>query len=158
MIAWRPRLVLAFLAATAILGAGGGCSLTGGEVDAGRDAAAGGRNAIEHVHVPPVGSGFDPAPPLAAVTASKADRSARELSEEVGAKLNDVRESYCSLLEIYESEGSSGAFVPWAMDELGIRGSTRFYAEESLYELEEAVAQAERGEVLGAFVSKVCIG
>jgi uncharacterized protein YidB (DUF937 family) len=82
--------------------------------------------------------------------------SARLLSKEFGITANEAREDYCYLLEAYESEGSYGAFVPWAMGALGIPTPSRIYAEGALGNLEDAVRKAEAGDALGALVSSVC--
>lgn len=115
---------------------------------------SGGRSA-DDLPIPP-----PPPPPLTPleIAAADAQASARQLSEETSLSLNKSRKRYCNLLQVYESQGGSyGAFVPWAMDEIGIRTPTPIYIEQTLEGLEEAVIEAENGNVLGALVSAVCV-
>lgn len=155
-------LLIAAAVSVALIGAG--CGATGSEVHDSAEAAKDGGRAAQNLgedagryHPPGVNPGsFDAGQGIAEVAATKADNSAQLLSEETGIAVNDARERVCSLLEVYESEGSYGDFVPWAMDEMGIPEPSRIYAEEALGKLEEAVGEAERGDVLGAFVSSVC--
>ena len=114
--------------------------------------SSGGRSTDDVVIPPP------PPPTPVEIATEDALVSARQLGEETDLSLNESRERYCNLLQVYESQGGSyGAFVPWAMDEIGIRTPTPIYIEETLEGLEEAVIEAENGNVLGALVSAICV-
>lgn len=80
------------------------------------------------------------------------------VSKETGRDPEETRERYCNLLQIYESGGSTRAFVELAADEFDIPRPASLQVVIALEDLKSVIDRAEEENALGTVTVSFCVG